>query len=112
MAISLLRMPFISSARSGTRSRPCQRIWPATMRPGGIGISFSTDIAVTVLPQPDSPTTPTRLAAVDSEVDAVHGLHHAVVGGEVGLEAADLEQRARAITSPCGDRARRAGRRR
>src|SRR5262245_58057774 len=59
MAISLLRMAFIASAGSGSRSRPCQRIWPATMRPGGIGTSFSTDIAVTVLPQPDSPTTPT-----------------------------------------------------
>src|SRR4029077_507358 len=59
MAISLLRMPFMSCAGSGIRSRPCQRIWPATMRPGGIGTSFNTDMAVTVLPQPDSPTTPT-----------------------------------------------------
>src|SRR5262245_26028182 len=59
MAICLLRMPFMSSGGSGTRSRPCQRIWPATMRPGGIGTSFKIDMAVTVLPQPDSPTTPT-----------------------------------------------------
>ena len=29
------------------------------MRPGGIGMSLSTVIAVTVLPQPDSPTTHT-----------------------------------------------------
>jgi hypothetical protein len=27
------------------------------MRPGGIAISFRIDMAVTVLPQPDSPTT-------------------------------------------------------
>src|SRR5262245_12663768 len=58
MAICLLRMLFMSSGASGTRSRPCQRIWPATMRPGGIGTSLRTDMAVTVLPQPDSPTTP------------------------------------------------------
>src|SRR3954454_6315535 len=29
------------------------------MRPGGMGTSLSTVMAVTVLPQPDSPTTPT-----------------------------------------------------
>ena len=33
-----------------------------------------------------------RLLSIDGEVDAVHGLHHAVVGGEMGLEAADLQQ--------------------
>src|SRR5262245_22028799 len=58
MAISLARMPFIASGGSGTRSRPRHRIWPATMRPGGIGTSFKIDMAVTVLPHPDSPTTP------------------------------------------------------
>src|SRR5262245_60816362 len=59
MAICLLRIAFMSSAARGTRSRPCQKIWPATMRPGGIGTSLRMDMAVTVLPQPDSPTTPT-----------------------------------------------------
>ena len=54
---------------------------------------MSTDSAVTVLPQPDSPTTPTRLAAPDRDVDAVDRLHHAVVGREMRLEAADFEQR-------------------
>src|SRR5260221_2263985 len=58
MPISLLRIRRIASPPSGTRSRPCQRMRPATMRPGGIAISFNTDIAVTVLPQPLSPTTP------------------------------------------------------
>ncbi len=29
------------------------------MRPGGMAISFNMLMAVTVLPQPDSPTTPT-----------------------------------------------------
>src|SRR5882672_5560263 len=49
----------IASGPSGTRSRPCHNTSPATMRPGGIAISLSTVIAVTVLPQPDSPTTAT-----------------------------------------------------
>ena len=68
------------------------------MRPGGIAISFSTDIAVTVLPQPDSPTTPSVSPRSMREVDAVDRLHHAVVGGEVGLQAPDLEQRRHQIT--------------
>jgi hypothetical protein len=33
------------------RSRPSNWIWPSTIRPGGIAISFRTDIAVTVLPR-------------------------------------------------------------
>src|SRR3954452_10395270 len=66
MPISLPRIARISCVPSGTKSRPCHRILPAAIRPGGIGISFSTDIAVTVLPQPLSPTTPSvspRLSA-------------------------------------------------
>ena len=55
--ISLALMSSSSLLVSGTRSRPSNRIWPSTMRPGGIAISFRIDIAVTVLPQPDSPTT-------------------------------------------------------
>ena len=43
---------------SGTRSRPCHSTWPATIFPGGMSISFITVFAVTLLPQPDSPTTP------------------------------------------------------
>src|SRR5581483_9171170 len=58
MPISLLRIARISDGPSGTRSRPCHRICPATMRAGGIATSLRTESAVTVLPQPDSPTTP------------------------------------------------------
>src|SRR4051812_1862230 len=58
MPISLPRIARISRMPSGTRSRPCHRILPSAMRPGGMAISFSTDIAVTVLPQPLSPTIP------------------------------------------------------
>ena len=42
----------------GSRSLPSSRIRPPAMRPGGFGISLSTDRAVRLLPQPDSPTTP------------------------------------------------------
>ena len=43
---------------SGTRSVPFIRIEPAAMCPPG-GSKRRTDIAVMVLPQPDSPTSPT-----------------------------------------------------
>jgi hypothetical protein len=59
IAISLARTRRISSLLALTRSRPCQSTSPAAILPGGIGRSFSTVIAVTVLPQPDSPTTQT-----------------------------------------------------
>ena len=39
-----------------------------------------------------------RLAAVDAQVDAVDRVHHAVVGLEVGLQAADVEQAVRPLT--------------
>ena len=71
------------------------------MRPGGIGMSLMTDSAVTVLPQPDSPTTPSVSPRVDREVDAVDRAHHAVVGREMRLEPADLEQRlGHALSAP------------
>ena len=56
--ISLARSGRSCSLVSGTRSRPSQRMRPATIRPGGMAISFTTVSAVTVLPEPDSPTTP------------------------------------------------------
>ena len=37
---------------------PSKRIAPPTIRPGGSATRRSTDSAVTLLPQPDSPTTP------------------------------------------------------
>src|SRR5262249_11610246 len=36
---------------------------------------------------------PYGLAAHDLEIDAVDGLHHAIVGREMGLQPADVEQR-------------------
>ena len=92
IAICLLRISphLLAPERHEVAALPQQL--PSTMRPGGIWISFSTVIAVTVLPQPDSPTTPSVSPAVDDEVHAVDRANHAVVGPEVGLQSADLEQ--------------------
>ena len=59
MQISSPRTSRIPSSSSFSRSRPLKRISPATIRPGGLGISRSTLSAVTLLPEPDSPTSPT-----------------------------------------------------
>ena len=59
MPISLPRTWRISSSDSFNRSRPSNQTSPPVTRPGGFGISRSTDIAVTDLPDPLSPTTAT-----------------------------------------------------
>ena len=46
---------------------PSKRIAPPTMRPGGVGTSRMIDSAVTLLPQPDSPTTPSVSPGADRE---------------------------------------------
>ena len=58
IAMSLPRMSLISSLDRASRSRPLCTMVPPTMRPGGSGMSRITDMAVTVLPEPDSPTMP------------------------------------------------------
>src|SRR5262245_26973820 len=55
--MSLPRMSRISRSDSSSRSRPWNRMRPATMRPGGDATSRNTESEVTLLPQPDSPTT-------------------------------------------------------
>src|SRR5260370_641219 len=54
--MSLPRTSRIAASLNPSRSRPARRIAPDTMRPGGEGTRRSTDSAVTLLPQPDSPT--------------------------------------------------------
>ena len=80
--------------------------------PGGSWISRRIDIEVTDLPQPDSPTMPTRLAGIDLERHALDRADDAVGVREMGLQILDFEQRhpLRAV-SPVADRARRAVRR-
>ena len=46
---------------------------------------------VTLLPEPDSPTMASGLAALDGEGDAVDGADEAVLGRELDLEVADVE---------------------
>src|SRR5437899_11080169 len=53
--MSLPRMARISRSDICSRSLPAKRIVPAIL-PGGSGISRISDIEVTDLPQPDSPT--------------------------------------------------------
>src|SRR6185312_10461319 len=59
MAISLPRMCGSSSAGICRISTPLKRIAPPRITPGGIGTRRKIELAVTLLPQPDSPTRPT-----------------------------------------------------
>ena len=52
-------------------------------------------MAVTLLPQPDSPTTPSVSPRAKREGDAVHGLDGAVHDVEVGAQVAHVEQHGR-----------------
>jgi hypothetical protein len=54
----LPRTSRISAAESRRRSTPSKRISPSRMRPGGLATSPMMESAVTLLPQPDSPTMP------------------------------------------------------
>ena len=52
----LPRICRISASSRESRSVPSSLISPPTMRPGGLGTSRMIDSALTLLPQPDSPT--------------------------------------------------------
>src|SRR4030043_1976990 len=55
----LLPLTFlISDVDSFRMSTPSKRISPPAIRPGGRGTRRMMELAVTVLPQPDSPTSP------------------------------------------------------
>ena len=56
--MSFPRMRRISASDSSSKFRPRNRISPPTIFPGGSGTSCITESAVTLFPQPDSPTTP------------------------------------------------------
>jgi hypothetical protein len=58
MLISLPRTSRISSHGSLSRSRPLKKTSPATILPGGSGIRRRMLNAVTLFPDPDSPTRP------------------------------------------------------
>ena len=48
----------ISERDSFRMSIPSKMIWPSVIWPGGSGTRRTSDSAVTLLPQPDSPTRP------------------------------------------------------
>ena len=95
----------ISRSESASRSRPWKRIAPPTIRPGGDGTSRRIDSAVTLLPQPDSPTSPSGSPRVDREADAVDGPDDSRIGRKLRLEPTHFEERrhiARSYTSRPG----------
>ena len=104
------------------RRRPARRskISPPTMRPGASTIC-RIERAVTLLPQPLSPTMQSVWPRGASKRDAVDRLHDAVAHREIGREIAHLENRIVDVGGVAGsrhpighlyrDRRRRAGRR-
>src|SRR5262245_1585312 len=56
------------SAGSVRRSTPSNSTWPPAMRPGGCGTSPMIESALTLLPQPDSPTMPSVRPASSSKL--------------------------------------------
>ena len=64
------------------------------MRPGGCGTRPMIDSAVTLLPQPDSPTMASVRPASTAKLTPSTARELAVVGAEEGAQVADLEQRA------------------
>ena len=67
------------------------RMLPRTILPGR-GTSWRIDRAVTVLPDPLSPTIPSTLSRWSCQGHAVDSLHHAVLRVEVGMKVLHLYQ--------------------
>ena len=95
--IARISGPFGASfARSTTGSAAPAAAWrrnrisPPTIRPGRSTIP-RIDRAVTLLPQPLSPTMPSVAPGVQVEAHPVDRLHRALVLGEVGLQVPDRQ---------------------
>jgi len=58
MEMRLPRIRRISASPTAARSLPSNRMRPAAMRPAGLGSRRRIESAVTLLPQPLSPTKP------------------------------------------------------
>ena len=75
--------------------RPAPSRWRTTIPPSdlaaGCGTMCRIEWAVTLLPQPDSPTRPTSSPSLHVEADAVHRLQHALREVEVGLQVLDRQ---------------------
>ena len=70
MAIWLPRTLRISRSDKASRLRPSSSTSPNSMRPGGCGMSRISDMAVTLLPEPDSPTS-ARVCPASTEKDTL-----------------------------------------
>ena len=96
IAISLPRILRISPSGSDRTSRPSnQTSLPAPISAGGMSSRRMIVSAVTLLPDPDSPTMPSVWPAPQREADPVHGRHDAVH---------DLEVRSAGCGRPGGGR--------
>ena len=91
-----MRSPRSSRIAAGgncRRSVPSNRISPPAIRPGGCGTSPMIDSAVTLLPQPDSPTMPSvRPASSDRLMPSTAGNSPPPSTANQVLRFADLEQ--------------------
>ena len=59
-------------------------------------------MAVTDLPQPDSPTTASTSPGGEVERDAVDGLNHTLLGGEGDAQLVHRQERVSVGTGPAG----------
>ena len=74
MEILLPRIFCISFSESRTRFFSSKRTEPDTIRPGGWGTSLKMDRAVTLFPQPDSPTSPRVIPReIEKEMQKIRG---------------------------------------
>ena len=92
IAILLPRIARMPASSSLSRSRPSKITSPLSMRPGGFGIRRRIDSAVTLLPDPLSPTIATVSPAATSNESASTAVHRAALGAKPGGEVADLQQ--------------------
>ena len=81
-------------------SRPVEDRPADAPRPAGVGNSPISDIIVTDLPDPLSPTTPEQFARRRSEADAVDRVDRPVAGAEHRPQIGDLEDRRGSVKHP------------
>ena len=80
--------------------------------PRSAAAAAASDMHVTLLPQPDSPTMPSTSPLAERERQPVDRVHGAVVGLEPDARGPRPRAAARAISASSAGRGRRAGRRR
>ena len=112
MEMSLPRIARISRSEHSSRFFPFSRIAPAIL-PGGSGISRRMDMAVTDLPQPDSPTMASVSPAFTwKETPSTARLMPSGVRKWVWRFSTSSRGMGLTASWPCADRARRADRHR